>query len=56
MNSRDEQPTYLAPDFRVYPAFEAEDGKGNTILMQQCDEFIEGRWEGFVTILRDTDA
>jgi len=43
--------TYDGADFRTYaPQTATEDGVETTF--QLCEELVEGRWEGFVSILR----
>jgi hypothetical protein len=42
--------TYSCPDFRTYaPETVVEDGK--VVVLQLCEELVEGRWEGFISIL-----
>ncbi len=47
--------TYHSPDFRTYaPETVVEDGK--VIVLQLCEEWVEGRWEGFISILSEREA
>jgi hypothetical protein len=41
--------TYSDPTFRTYaPETVVEDGK--VITLQLCEEWVGGRWEGFISI------
>lgn len=47
--------TYSSPDFRTY-APEAVVEHGKVVVLQLCEELVEGRWEGFISILRERPA
>ncbi len=46
--------TQVTPDFRVGPVETETRDDGSTIRFQVCEELLDGRWEGFVTIIEDT--
>ena len=37
-------------DFRIYPPECVKDKNGNLIWIQICEEKVDGRWEGFVSL------
>lgn len=44
--------TYSDPTFRTYAPETVVEG-GKVIVLQLCEEWSEGRWEGFISILRE---
>jgi hypothetical protein len=46
--------TPVAPDFRVGPIETEIRDDGSTVRFQVCEELLDGRWEGFITIIEDT--
>ena len=46
--------TYVSPDFRVGPVQTHTRDDGSTVRFQMCEQFLDGRWEGFITIIDDT--
>jgi hypothetical protein len=44
--------TYSEPTFRTY-APEMIVKNGWVIVTQLCEELVEGRWEGFISIVRE---
>src|SRR6266511_1010950 len=46
--------TQVTPDFRVGPVETETRDDGSTIRFLVCEELLDGRWEGFVTIIEDT--
>src|SRR5262249_29655903 len=47
--------TYHSPDFRTYEPEWAESEQGDLVQLQQCEEWVEGRWEGFCSELARMD-
>jgi hypothetical protein len=43
--------TYQEPSFRTYPPEWVDGGHGEQVLLQRCEELVEGRWEPFVATL-----
>jgi hypothetical protein len=41
--------TYLSADFRTY-APQVTVRQGQRLVTQLCEEWIGGRWEGFITV------
>lgn len=48
--------TYLSDDFRVYELETCYTKRGTLCTFRLCEELIEGRWEGFVSIVSDVPA
>ncbi len=46
--------TQVTPDLRIGPVETETRDDGSTIRFQVCEELLDGRWEGFVTIIEDT--
>jgi hypothetical protein len=46
--------TPVTPDFRVGPIETEVRDDGSTVTFQVCEELLDGRWEGFITIIEDT--
>jgi hypothetical protein len=45
------QVTYHEPTFRTHPAEWVNGDHGEEVLLQLCEELIDGRWEPFVATL-----
>lgn len=45
------EPTYHEPTFRTWPPEPASDGNGRGILMQRCEELVDGHWEAFYSVV-----
>jgi hypothetical protein len=43
--------TYHEPTFRTYAPETRTNAQGETITIQLCEEWLGGRWEGFVSVL-----
>jgi hypothetical protein len=45
--------TYIEPTFRTYEPEWLTESNGVTVIMQLCEELVEGRWEAFYSIISD---
>lgn len=45
--------TYHEPTFRTYEPEWCRESNGVTVIMQLCEELVEGRWEAFYSIISD---
>lgn len=48
--------TYHSPDFRTYAPETVTEPDGTAVVLQLCEELVEGRWEGFIAILAQERA
>jgi hypothetical protein len=44
---------YIGTDLRRYPVEEERDAHGNLIRFRRVEELVEGRWEGYVSIVEE---
>lgn len=51
MQSTTRQPEYVSADCRRYEIEEEYDANGDLIRFREVEELIDGRWEGFVSIV-----
>jgi hypothetical protein len=43
--------TYGTPDYRTYAPVDCKDRHGKIVRMMLCEEYLEGRWEAFYTLV-----
>ena len=48
--------TYDGDDFRTYAPETVVEEDGRVVVLQLCEELVEGRWEGFVAFLSEREA
>lgn len=43
--------TYGEPTFRTYEPIRSTNERGETVVMQLCEDLVEGRWEPFYSTI-----